>query len=98
MQVCFFSFIEQIFKQKHYIFRRHRNQEKPTNYIVDAASVKANETGLQATLKSEINNLKLELVLLKDNVVRILLDEAGTPLRSRFQPLIALNGTPVHER
>jgi alpha 1,3-glucosidase len=78
--------------------KRHRNQEKTTNYIVDAASVKANETGLQATLKSEINNLKLELVLLKDNVVRILLDEAGTPLRPRFQPLIALNGTPVHER
>ena len=53
---------------------------------------------MQATLTSEVNNLKLELVLLKDNVVRILIDEAGTPLRPRFQPLIALNGTPVHDR
>ena len=79
-------------------FRRHRFQEKKSDYAVDPTSVKINETGIQAILTSEVNKLKLEIVLLEDSTVRILIDEAGTPLRPRFQPLDALDGPPKHAK
>ncbi|KAE9553720.1 hypothetical protein FO519_003075 [Halicephalobus sp. NKZ332] len=74
--------------------KRHRNQEKLANYVVDPSSVKINETGLEGVLTSDVNKLKLEVVLLEDSSLRILVNELGPSLRPRFQPSEALDGTP----
>lgn len=79
-------------------FRRHRNQAKTADYEVDASSVKVNETGLNAFLTSTVNSLKLEIVLLEDNSLRIVVDEKGPSLRPRFQPTDALDGVPKQAR
>ncbi|KAH7705988.1 glycosyl hydrolase family 31 protein [Aphelenchoides avenae] len=77
---------------------RHRKQTEKANYEVDPATVRANETAVEAELVSAVNRLKLAVVLLEDSSLRIQINEAGTPLRPRFQPLLALNGEPKQKK
>ncbi|TMS36684.1 hypothetical protein L596_003786 [Steinernema carpocapsae] len=74
--------------------KRHRNPTNKIVYNVDAASVKINDTGVNAILKSTENELQLSVVFLKDSTIRVTIDENGNALRHRFHPSDALVGSP----
>uniref|UniRef100_A0A915BUK4 DUF5110 domain-containing protein n=3 Tax=Parascaris univalens TaxID=6257 RepID=A0A915BUK4_PARUN len=71
--------------------KRHRRQQNVAEYSVVAGSVTTNGSAVTAVLESTINKLKLSIVSLDDSTIRLLIDEEGTPVRPRYQPLDALN-------
>lgn len=76
--------------EKIRLFRRHRRQQNVAEYSVVAGSVTTNGSAVTAVLESTVNKLKLSIVSLDDSTIRLLIDEEGTPIRPRYQPLDAL--------
>lgn len=79
-------------------FRRHREKFKPGAYVVEPSSVSFNDTSLTALLSGNENKLKLVVSLLQDSRIRVYIDEAGNPLRPRYQAVDALDGAPKQEK
>ncbi|KAI6229837.1 Glycosyl hydrolase family 31 protein [Aphelenchoides fujianensis] len=75
--------------------KRHREGVERPEYHVVPDSVKSNETALLARLKSSENELALAIIVLREQTIRVFVDETGERLRDRFIPYQSLDGLPV---